>query len=197
MHTLIYDYKNKQIEFLLSGDMMINATEMAAVYEKRVSKFLENKETKEFIDKLKKTAIGENKGAEFGPFLSQFEGLSPEKVVKSPNGVPILVTIPGREGATWMHRWLAIDFAMWLDMDFKIWLIEKIDYLLINFSNKQRELLNKKQELIKAKDLIIEKNKENPDIIRLNEINEELKGISNKLGVTTKNQYSIWTNQLN
>lgn len=194
MQTLTYDYKDKQIEFLLSGDMMVNATEMAAVYGKRVSKFLENKETQNFIDKLKKTPIGENKGAEFGPFLAQFGDLASEKVVKSPNGVPILITIPGREGATWMHRWLAIDFAMWLDLDFKIWIIEKIDYLLINFSNKQRELLNKKQELIKQRNEIVTRNLNNPDVMALNEINDELKGISQKLGATTRSQYSIWNN---
>jgi hypothetical protein len=194
IQTLLYDYKGKQVEFLLAGDMMVNATEMASVYGKRVVKFLENKDTQEFINQLSKRAIGEFKGPEFGPFLSQFGDLSSEKVVKSPNGVPILISIPGREGATWMHRWLAIDFAMWLDLDFKIWIIEKIDYLLINFSNKQRDLLNQKQELIKNRDLLISKNRDNPDVLKLHEINEELKGISKKLSVTTKNQYSIWSN---
>lgn len=194
IQTLLYDYEGKQVEFLLAGDMMVNATEMAAVYGKRVWDFTRRPETILFLDKLSKRAIGEFKGEEFTPFLSQFGDLTSEKVVKSANGVPILISIPGREGATWMHRWLAIDFAMWLDLDFKIWIIEKIDYLLINFSNKQRDLLNQKQELIKNRDLLISKNRDNPDVLKLHEINEELKGISKKLSVTTKNQYSIWSN---
>lgn len=195
MQTLVYDYQDKQIEFLLSGDMMVNATEMAAVYGKRVSKFLENKETQNFIDKLKKTPIGENKGAEFGPFLSQFKDLNPEKVVKSPNGVPILITIPGREGATWMHRWLAIDFAMWLDLDFKVWIIAKIDYLLINFSNRHRELINQEQQLKREKYKLLQENKNNPVALRIAEIDEELRAVTHRKGSVTKYQYGIWNNQ--
>jgi hypothetical protein len=194
METIVYEYQNKQIEFLLSGDVMVNATEMAKVYGKKVSRFLELESTKDFVAALSKRAIGDFKGQEFRPFLSQFSDLNPEKVVKSRNGVPVLITIPGREGATWMHRWLAIDFAMWVDLEFKLWIIEKIDYLLINFSNKQREILNQKAELIKSRDMLIEKNKNNPDILKLHEINEELKGLSQKLGATTRNQYAIWTN---
>jgi len=194
MQTLIYEYEKKQIEFLLSGDMMINATEMAAVYGKRVIDFTRRPETILYVEKLSKRAIGEFKGEDFTPFFAQFGNLSPEKVVKSVNSVPILITIPGREGATWMHRWLAIDFAMWLDLDFKIWIIEKIDYLLINFSNKQRELLNRKQELIKKRDEILTRNQNNPEVLELNQVLDELKGISQKLGQTTKSQYSIWNN---
>lgn len=194
MQTLLYEYNEKQIEFILSGDIMVNATEMAAIYGRKVSKFLENKETQDFINELKKTPIGENNGPEFGAFLAQFGDLDPKKVVKCPNGTPILITIQGREGATWMHRWLAIDFAMWLDVRFKTWIIRKIDHLLINFSNKQRELLSHKHELIRKKNELITRNLNNPDVMELNQINDELRGISQKLGQTTKSQYSIWNN---
>lgn len=194
MQTLIYQFKEKQIEFLLSGDMMVNATEMASVYGKRVVDFTRLLETKNFIDAMKKRPIGDFKGADFSPFIAGFADLDPEKVVKSENGVPILITIPGREGVTWMHRWLAIDFAMWLDLDFKIWIIEKIDHLLINFSNKQRELISEKQELLRQKDLILKEQKDNPHVLRINEINESLKKISQKMGSATKSQYQIWNN---
>lgn len=196
MQTLIYEYKNKGIEFLLDGDMMVNATEMAAVHDKRVSKFLENKQTQIFIEKLSKRPFGENKGPEFGLFLSKFKDLNPEKVVKSPNGVPILITIAGREGVTWMHRWLAIDFAMWLDVDFKIWIIEKIDYLLINFSNKHRELISREMDLKKERLKLITENMDNPVALRIDEINEELRGISQKKGAVTKSQYGIWGTEM-
>lgn len=197
MQTLIYDYQGKQIEFLLSGDMMVNATEMAAVYGKRVSKFLEKKETQNFIEALEKSAFPGFKGPEFGPLNPRFADLPPEKVVKCPNGVPILITIPGREGVTWMHRWLAIDFAMWLDLEFKIWVIEKIDYLLINFSNKHRELINREQELKKEKAKLLDENKNNPVAIRIAAIDDELRSVSQKKGAVTKSQYGIWSNELN
>lgn len=196
MQTLIYEYKQKQIEFLLSGDMLVNATEMASIYGKKVAKFLQNKETNDFINALSKMDIGENKGADFAPFLAGFKDLDPSKVVKSANGVPILIAIQGREGATWMHRWLAIDFAMWLDLEFKIWIIQKIDYLLINFSNKHRELINQEQELIKEKNKLLDENKSNPVAIRINDINDSLKKISKKKGSVTRSQYGIWNNEL-
>ncbi|GAB2993960.1 hypothetical protein GCM10027284_08930 [Cyclobacterium sediminis] len=194
MQRLTYDYQDKQIEFLLGGDMMVNATEMAAVYGKRVVDFTRREETKKFIEALSKRAIGEFKGADFSPLIAGFGNLSPDKVVKGANGTPILITIPGNEGGTWMHRWLAIDFAMWLDLDFKIWVMEKIDYLMINFSNKQRELISRKKELLKAKELMLEEQKDNPIVIKLNDINEELKGVANKMAKSTKDQYSIWSN---
>lgn len=194
MQTLVYEYENKQIEFLLSGDMIVNATEIASVYDKRVYEFTRREETKEFINKLSKRSIGDFKDGDFPYLKSKFKDLDEKNIIKSVNGVPILITIPGREGATWMHRWVAIDFAMWLDMDFKIWIIEKIDYLLINFSNKQMELLNKKQELIKRRDEIIERNQTNPDVLELNQIIDDIRGISQKLGQTTKSQYLIWNN---
>ncbi|WP_081474715.1 KilA-N domain-containing protein [Cyclobacterium marinum] len=55
--------------------------------------------------------------------IAGIDDLSSDKVVKGANGAPILITISGNEGGTWMHRWLAIDFAIWLDLDFKIWVI--------------------------------------------------------------------------
>lgn len=194
MQTLIYQFKEKQIEFLLTGDVMVNATEMASVYGKRVYEFTRRPETKLFVDKLSKRPIGDFKYGDFPHLFSGIDDFDPKKVVKSVNGVPILITIPGNEGGTWMHRWLAIDFAMWLDLDFKIWVIEKIDYLLINFSNKQRELISEKQELLRQKDLILKEQKDNPHVIRINEINESLKKISQKMGSATKSQYQIWNN---
>ena len=52
MKTRILNYENNQITFNLKKDngVMINASEMANVFGKQASKFLENESTKSFIE---------------------------------------------------------------------------------------------------------------------------------------------------
>jgi len=192
MEILTYEFKGAAVEFLLSGDLMINATEMGAVFNKRPIDFLERKASVEMINAMKKRAIGDKKGASFEPFLSQFKDLSSENVVKSVNGTPILITIPGREGSTWMHRWLAIDFAMYLDVEFKLWVLEKIDLLFVAFSQIQRELIKEETLLKQKRSKLIEANKDNPAAIEIATIDDRLKEITNEKGKATKNQYKMW-----
>jgi hypothetical protein len=54
MKTLEYNYNNQRIEFL-QGDhnIMVNATQMAKVFNKRIDFFLKSDNTKAFIRELK------------------------------------------------------------------------------------------------------------------------------------------------
>lgn len=51
MENLIkYQYRNQEVEFSLPDkNVMVNATEMANIYKKKVTHFLENENTKAFI----------------------------------------------------------------------------------------------------------------------------------------------------
>jgi hypothetical protein len=178
MNTINYQYKNRVVEFMLSGDLMVNATEMGAVFNVKPYEFTRREETQRTIEAMKKKAIGGKKGADFTPFLSQFKDLTSENVVKCVNGTPILITIPGREGSTWMHRWLAIDFAMYLDVDFKIWVLEKIDLLFVDFSLEKRKIETRKLEIRKELALLQEASINNPTANKIFRLNEELQDLT-------------------
>lgn len=192
MEQIAYDYKGKSIEFLLSGDLMINATELGSVFNVKPYEFTRRLETIKTIAAMRNTAIGARKGADFTQFLSQFKDLAPENIVKGVNGTPILITIPGREGSTWMHRWLAIDFAMYLDVELKLWVLEKIDLLFVAFSQIQRELIMEENNLKNKMQKLLDENKDNPVAIEVASINDRLKEIASEKGKATKNQYKMW-----
>lgn len=103
MKTLEFLYQEKQIHFLLNPsdkNVMINATEMAKLFNKRTSNYLVNEKTKELIAKLELTRIPVN---------------SNQKIIEN----------RGHAGY-YFNEILALDFAAWLDVDFKIWIYQKI-----------------------------------------------------------------------
>lgn len=152
MDVLEYQYNGNVVEFLFKEDLMVNATEMAKVYGKRSVDFLKNPSTKKLITALEKSSIrakrSENSSLRFAG-NADFEG---EIKHRTADLVPLLIVQKGGEdgGVTWMHRYLAIDFAMWLDIDFRIWILHIIDDLLLSYSTERRSLaLRKRQVKIK------------------------------------------------
>ena len=118
MKALEFIYQDTQIHFLVNPNdknVMINATEMAKPFNKRIDVFLKTQPTKEFIELLK-----------FPPTGVNLEPILEENIIQT----------KGRSG-TFFHRELAIEFAMWLDPIFKRWIIAKIDEVLFGNYKKQ------------------------------------------------------------
>jgi hypothetical protein len=103
-------YQDTKIHFALSTDknVMVNATEMAKAFDKRIDFFLKTDHAKNFINELLITPYGGNKKV-----LSMDE---------------ILLT--NKKAGTYMHRILAIKFAAWLDPKFELWVYATIDEIL-------------------------------------------------------------------
>ena len=100
-------YQDSLIHFAFTdsnNDVMVNATEMAKIFDKRTSNFLANKETKETILALERTGMSVH---------------SDSKIVDDRGHMGI-----------YFHRLLAIDFASWLDKDFKVWTLLTIEKVL-------------------------------------------------------------------
>ena len=97
-----FDYEGNAITFNIGDGVMVNATEMARSFGKRPSKWLELPSSKEFMETLK-------------------------TVRKSDN---LIKTIDGRNGGTWMHEDVALEFARWLSPKFAIWCNDRIKELL-------------------------------------------------------------------
>ena len=103
MKSLEFIYQENEIHFLLNPtdqNVMVNATEMAKIFNKRMDLFMKAAHTKRFIEVLK----------------------------LPPNGGSLdqnVVQFRGRNGI-YFHRILALKFAAWLDPEFEIWGILQI-----------------------------------------------------------------------
>lgn len=113
--TLNFIYQDTEIHFLinpLDDNVLVNATEMAKLFNKQIDNFTRLSSTKKFISAL---LIYEN---------SKFV---PSDVREQITEIDIIY---GTNKATYMHRKLALYFAFWLDIDFQIWVIDKIEKIL-------------------------------------------------------------------
>jgi hypothetical protein len=110
METKICSFSNNPITFALSKDngMMINATEMAKVFNKQVNEFLSNDKTISFIDAALKN------------------GNSRYLNIKNKEDL----YVSRQKAGTYMHRVLALKFAAWLDPEFELWVYSTIERLL-------------------------------------------------------------------
>jgi hypothetical protein len=143
MKSLNFTYNNQQIEFL-QGDnnIMVNATQMAKVFNKRIDFFLKSDNTKAFIKVLK-----------FPPYGGNLKPLKDVDIIKS----------KGRLG-TFMHRILALKFAAWLDPKFELWVFSTIDKIIFAQFQEIKETTVAKLKLEKERDLMLEELlKKHPD----------------------------------
>ena len=159
-----YSYNEQEVEFNLQNkNVMVNATEMAKVFGKRVDVFLKSDHAKEFIDAVKFTPYGVNLG------------------IKNEED---LIQTRGRNG-TFMHRLLAIKFAAWLDPKFEVWVYWKIDELLFGDALKRKELIiEKSKEQLQHEQLKqkwIEKMEQDPDYIAFNNSKLKIKQVNTDL----------------
>jgi hypothetical protein len=117
-------YQDTEIHFLLGieKNVMVNATEMAKAFGKRIDFFLKSDHAKEFIKVLELT-----------PYGGSSTLLKPEEIKMTKNGV-----------GTYFHRILALKFAAWLDPKFELWVYSTIENILFG---KAKEAGNKISEV--------------------------------------------------
>lgn len=168
--------------FLQEKECMVNATEMANVFGKKVKDYLKSEKTRAFLNVLEIELGNSKMSAENDPDLKVQEDARPletEKIeveidenlesqkenspfetdVKFSENI-LKVVYGGRNSGTWVHRFVAIDFAMWLDPYFNYWVISTIDEILFGYARK-RDLSFK--HTLEVKDRMKQlKEKENP-----------------------------------
>ena len=106
----VLQFEKNPVTFLLAKEngVMVNATEMAKAFDKRIDHFLKADHVKDFISVL-----------EFTPFGGNSAPLKPEEIMKT-RGV----------AGTYFHRILALKFAAWLSPEFEVWVYSTIEQLL-------------------------------------------------------------------
>lgn len=151
MEVVHFIYNEQTVDFLPKGDdnLMVNATQMAKIFGKRVDVFLKSDHANEFINAL-----------EFTPFGGNSEPLKRDEIIQT----------KGQSG-TWMHRILALKFAAWLDPKFEVWVFSTIDQILLGHYREQREATAEKiraeQQLELKKKELLEKYPEFVDFLAL------------------------------
>lgn len=149
MELINFIYLEKEIAFEIGQkDIMVNATEMAKIFEKYPKDFLILDSTKAFISSCLKK--------ENSPYLN----------IK--NEVDLFTS--SQKSGTWMHRILALKFAAWLNSDFELWVYITIDKLLNQYFREQKEALIEKMTAKQQKEaqrlLIKEKYGDNDEIMK-------------------------------
>ena len=118
METKIVNFEESKITFILTKDngMMINATEMAKLFGKKVDNFTRTEQTQDFIKSCLK-------------FANTEENKTPKSVLFGIKKEEDLI-ISSQKSGTFMHRVLALKFAAWLNSDFEVWVYSTIEQLL-------------------------------------------------------------------
>jgi hypothetical protein len=164
METKICVYEETPISFNLTkgNGMMINATEMAKVFDKKVEAFTRNEDTRRFIESCLKNGNPRFLNSENSRFLNV---ATEEDLI-----------ISRQKSGTWMHRVLALKFAAWLNSDFEVWVYSTIEQLLFGKYVEREKSFERTLFLQKEADELKEKpDKTGEDFYRYLNIERELK----------------------
>lgn len=99
----VFNYQGNEITFLNGESVMVNATEMAKSFGKNINEWKRLPSTFRFLE-----ALGETKGKSHS----------------------LITVAEGRNGGTWMHEDVALEFARWLSPKFAIWCNDRIKELM-------------------------------------------------------------------
>ncbi len=147
-----FEFNGQAVDFEPSKtNVMVNATQMANIFGKKVEAFMRNEITKDFISECLKS---EN---------SRFLGIENESDL----------FLSKQKSGTWMHRILALKFAAWLNPAFEVWVYATIEQLLFGEAAERNQKLNRKAEIAAERKRLSEKLSQNEDFRRLQELHAE------------------------
>jgi len=161
----VFEYEGKRITFDFGdGDEMINATEIAKAFGKRLEDFTRLKQTKKFIEVLENSMNSKDsaKPADLRVW---------KNAVKSIRGG----NDPSIRG-TWYEQRLALKLAAWLSPEFELWIYDRIRELLTLGETKIDSQTVFESDKIKTLEFVFQKIKDNAmEIHHLSDILDELK----------------------
>lgn len=106
----VFSYKGSNVTFSNENGMWVNATEMAKPFDKFPYDWLRLQSSKDFL-----SALVSIRGFNYEDRDINYEESS-----------QFIKTIEGRNGGTWFHEDVAIEFARWLSPAFAIWCNDRI-----------------------------------------------------------------------
>jgi hypothetical protein len=165
------DYEGFKIDFepfMKERNVMVNATQMANVFGKKVTHFLENESTENFI-----FACLNSRNSDFLGVKNREDLVSGKQ-----------------KSGTWMHRILALKFAAWLNPEFELWIFMTIEQMLFGFAQSQVKSIERTVELQKRILELKEKNdKSGDDFEEYLQLEDELKGEKSERANLTRTKF--------
>jgi hypothetical protein len=133
METVKFVYNETQVDFLPVGNdsLMINATQMAKIFNKKIENFTRMESTQNFISECLKNAN--------------------QRYLNINDATELLDS--KQKSGTWMHRILALKFAAWLDPAFELWVYATIDKIVFGFYKEIKEATVEKLKAEKLQQL--------------------------------------------
>ena len=166
-----FEFNGAEIEFDFSPNkVMVNATEMAKIFDKKSIEFLDLQNTKAFIQAC---ISGGNS-----------HHLNVEKESD-------LVIIRPNKG-TWMHRVLALKFAAWLDPNFEIWIYQTIDELMFGRYKRYVAEVEFTDNAVKKLKELEEKKQGDPEYLEILELKKLIAGSGKRRSQALNGQLSIF-----
>lgn len=156
METKICLFNQKPITFVIGKDnkMMINATEMAKIFGRKVEAFMRNETTIQFVNEALKS--------ENSRFLNVFSQSD------------LYYSVP--KAGTWMHKILALKFAAWLSPSFELWVYSTIDKILFGKYEERDRSFQRTLAFQKEMDALkIKSNKTGEDFTKYLQLEKNLK----------------------
>lgn len=178
MEIIKFEFKGQTVEFEPTrSDVMVNATQMAKIFDKEVSGFLKTDTTKKFVEAYC--------GTEDIPSQDEF----------TPNGKLVKVISTGKNNGTWMDRRVALKFAAWLDPYFEVWVYKVIDELLFGEIKVLHEsIVSSAKTRARIEELKKELN-EDERYLELAKLEIEDKRLSKKRAIDSSKQLNIFKEQ--
>lgn len=146
-HEITFDFNKNNL-------VMINATQMAKPFGKKVNDFMSNESTIAFVNEVLNSGDSRN--------LNIF---SQSDLYRS-----------SQKTGTWMHRILALKFAAWLSPAFEVWVYSTIENILFGRHVEREKSLERSLRMQKEQSYLKDKiQKTGEDFERYLEIERQLK----------------------
>lgn len=154
--------------FIKNRNVMVNATQMAKVFDKKVENFTRIESTQNFISECLNNA---NK---------RFLGVE--------NETDLVVST--QKSGTWMHRILALKFAAWLNPAFDLWIMMTIEEILFGaLTETEKSIENTVAMQNEMNLLLLKEQKTGADFERFLELRELLSTEKNNRRNITKSRF--------
>jgi hypothetical protein len=173
--TEVCVFEGRQISFEMDREhnLMINATEMAKIFDKKVEAFMRNENTQAFIQECLKS--------ENSRFLENVR--TGNHICQKPQNCGLLgikskddLIVSKQKSGTWMHRVLALKFAAWLSPAFELWVYSTIEDILFGKLAKREKSFERTFAMQQEIEYLTNKiDKTGEDFSRYLELQRELK----------------------
>ena len=173
-----FDYKGTLVEFEPNkNDVMVNATQMAKIFDKDVYQFMRTDSTENFVKAFCQTA----------DLRFENEFTADGKLVKVVKG--------GSNSGTWMDRRVALKFAAWLDPFLEVWVYKVIDELLFGEIKVLHESIVSSAKTRARIDELRKELNEDENYLELIRLEIEDKKLSKKRAIESTKQLNLFKQQ--